>query len=58
MEVTSTLIASTSHEHVHHPICTSNADGTNIQTPQELFGINQVENNGCMNVNGKCHKEQ
>ena len=58
VEATSALIASTSHEHVHQPVCIPNVNGTNIQTPQEPCGTNQVENNGCMDVDGKCHKEQ
>ena len=58
VEVTSALIASTSHEHVHQSVCIPNVNGTNIQTPQEPCGTIQVENNGCMEVDGKCHKEQ
>mgnify|MGYP006897116939 CR=1 FL=1 len=58
VEATSTLRTSTSHEHVHQPVSILNADGTNTQTPQEPYGTNQVENDGCMDVDGKCHKEQ
>ena len=57
VEAKSTLIASTPHEHAYKLVCMPNANGTNIQIPQESYGTNQVENDGCMDVDGKCYKK-